>query len=88
MCADNGVVEEGVTQTGQEVTAIVSENYVHGGTSVCRMSHVAGADVIPVGHWCRPPGKGWEDPPEKISGGNSQHDPRSAMTREEAERPS
>ena len=23
MCADNGVVEEGVTQTGQEVTAIV-----------------------------------------------------------------
>ena len=25
MCADNGVVEEGVTQTGQEVTAIVAE---------------------------------------------------------------
>ena len=23
MCADNGVVEEGVTQTGQEVTAII-----------------------------------------------------------------
>ena len=28
MCADNGVVEEGVTQTGQEVTAIVAENLV------------------------------------------------------------
>ncbi len=26
MCADNGVVEEGVTQSGQEVTAIVAEN--------------------------------------------------------------
>ena len=26
MCADNGVVEEGVTQTGQEVTAIVAES--------------------------------------------------------------
>lgn len=25
MCADNGVVEEGVTQSGQEVTAIVSK---------------------------------------------------------------
>ena len=25
MCADNGIVEEGVTQTGQEVTAIVAE---------------------------------------------------------------
>ena len=28
MCADNGVVEEGVTQTGQEVTAIVADNFV------------------------------------------------------------
>ena len=28
MCADNGVVEEGVTQTGQEVTAIVAENFL------------------------------------------------------------
>lgn len=27
MCADNGIVEEGVTQTGQEVTAIVAENF-------------------------------------------------------------
>ena len=26
MCADNGIVEEGVTQTGQEVTAIVAGN--------------------------------------------------------------
>ena len=26
MCADNGIVEEGVTQTGQEVTAIVAEH--------------------------------------------------------------
>lgn len=30
MCADNGVVEEGVTQSGQEVTAIVSENMLSG----------------------------------------------------------
>ena len=27
MCADNGVVEEGVTQSGQEVTKIVAENF-------------------------------------------------------------
>ena len=27
MCADNGVVEEGVTQTGQEVTAIFGRSY-------------------------------------------------------------
>ena len=28
LCADNGVVEEGVTQTGQEVTAKVAENFL------------------------------------------------------------
>ena len=48
MCADNGVVEEGVSQTGQEVTAIVAENMTKMDTSVCRMASVAGADVIPV----------------------------------------
>lgn len=48
MCADNGVVEEGVTQTGQEVTAIVTENMSKGLTSVCKMAGVAGADVFPV----------------------------------------
>lgn len=37
MCADNGVVEEGVTQTGQEVTAIVAENFLSGATSACTM---------------------------------------------------
>jgi nicotinate-nucleotide--dimethylbenzimidazole phosphoribosyltransferase len=26
MCADNGVVAEGISQSGQEVTAIVAEN--------------------------------------------------------------
>ena len=29
-CADNGIVEEGVTQTGQEVTATVAENFTKG----------------------------------------------------------
>ena len=48
MCADNGVVAEGVTQTGQEVTAIVTENMSTGDTSVCRMAAAAGAEVIPV----------------------------------------
>lgn len=47
-CADNGVVEEGITQTGREVTAIVTKNIARGTASVCRMAFVAGADVIPV----------------------------------------
>ncbi len=47
-CADNGVVEEGVTQTGQEVTAIVGENFLDGETSACAMCRASGTDLIPV----------------------------------------
>lgn len=48
MCADNGVVDEGVTQSGQEVTALVANNFLDGNTSVCVMCRYAGADVYPV----------------------------------------
>ena len=48
MCADNGVVEEGVTQTGQEVTAIVTENFTKRKATVSVMSSVAGVDLFPI----------------------------------------
>jgi len=48
MCADNGIVEEGVTQYGQEMTAIIASSMVRGETSVCKMAKVAGADILPV----------------------------------------
>jgi nicotinate-nucleotide--dimethylbenzimidazole phosphoribosyltransferase len=48
MCADNGVVEEGVSQSGQEVTALCSENFVKGITTVCVMSRYCGVEVFPV----------------------------------------
>lgn len=48
MCADNGIVEEGVTQTGQEVTAVVTENFTRGEACVCLMAEQAGVDVYPV----------------------------------------
>ena len=48
MCADNGVVCEGVTQTGQEITALVAGNIARGDASVCRMASIAGADVFPI----------------------------------------
>ena len=38
MCSDNGVVEEWVTQTNQEVTAIVTENFGKGIASVNAMA--------------------------------------------------
>lgn len=48
MCADNGIIEEGVSQSGAEVTAIVANNMANGISSVCRMAKVARADVLPV----------------------------------------
>lgn len=47
-CADHGVVTEGVTQTGQEVTRIVSENFAKGCSTVNIMARQAGADVYTV----------------------------------------
>lgn len=48
MCADNGVVAEGVTQTGQEVTAIVAENFLDVKTSAALMCKKAGVDLYPI----------------------------------------
>ncbi|QOV20594.1 nicotinate-nucleotide--dimethylbenzimidazole phosphoribosyltransferase [Blautia liquoris] len=48
LCADNGVVEEGVTQTGQEVTAIVSENFLTDKATAAILCQRAGADLLPV----------------------------------------
>lgn len=48
MCSDNGVVEEGVTQSPCEVTAIVTENFAKGDTSVCKMASVVNADIFPI----------------------------------------
>lgn len=48
LCADNGVVAQGVTQTDSHVTAVVAKNFTLGDTSVCRMAATANADIIPV----------------------------------------
>ncbi len=47
-CADNGVVEEGVTQATSEVTAIVAENFLSLNSCACVMAKQIGADVIPI----------------------------------------
>lgn len=48
MCADNGVVEEGVTQTGQEVTAIVAQNFLTGKTSAKLMAEHTKTKLFPI----------------------------------------
>ncbi len=82
MCADNGVVSEGVTQTGQEVTAIVTENFVKGDTSVCAMARHIGAEVIPVDVGVARDVKGAVN--RKISYGTKNMLRENAMTYEQA----
>lgn len=48
LCADNGVVVRGVTQTGSEVTAAVARSLALGRSSVCRMAARADCRVVPV----------------------------------------
>ncbi|MDO4260790.1 MAG: nicotinate-nucleotide--dimethylbenzimidazole phosphoribosyltransferase [Eubacteriales bacterium] len=48
MGADNGVVEEGVTQTDSSVTMQVLENMGNDLSTACIMSRLAGCDMIPV----------------------------------------
>jgi nicotinate-nucleotide--dimethylbenzimidazole phosphoribosyltransferase len=83
MCADNGVVAEGVTQTGQEVTALVAGNMVKHDSSVCRMAQVAHAEVFPIDMGMIAPAEGVRDEHVRRGTGNIALGP--AMTREEAE---
>ena len=48
LCADNGVVAQGVSQTDASVTRAVLENLTARRTSVCRMAAAAHCDVMPV----------------------------------------
>lgn len=48
MCGDHGVVSEGVTQTGSEVTKIVSENFAKGLSTVNCMAEYTNTDVFVI----------------------------------------
>jgi len=48
MCADNGVVEEGITQTDSSVTAIVAKAIADGTSNISAMAAQFNAEVIPV----------------------------------------
>lgn len=48
MCADNGVVSEGVTQCGQAITAMVAGNFMKRKACVSIMSEYVGCDLFPI----------------------------------------
>ena len=85
-CADNGVVAQGVTQTGQEVTAIVTENLSKGDTTVCHMARRAGVDVIPVDIGVARPVAGEKIMQRNVRRGTADFTLEPAMTHEECVR--
>ncbi|MDD6212559.1 MAG: nicotinate-nucleotide--dimethylbenzimidazole phosphoribosyltransferase [Clostridiales bacterium] len=82
MCADNGVVEEGVTQTGQEITALVAENFLDNKTCTTIMAASCGTDLFPVDIGMVTDTR--VDRSEKIAYGTANIRKGSAMTREQA----
>lgn len=83
LCADNGVVAQGVSQTDQSVTRTVAENLAARRTSVCRMAQAAHCDVLPVDMGIAgAPVPGVRDC--RIAAGTADFTKGSAMTRAEA----
>lgn len=48
MCADHGVLAEGVSQSDQEITAVMTEGFTRMECSVSVMAQMAGVDLYPV----------------------------------------
>ncbi|MGC4019880.1 MAG: nicotinate-nucleotide--dimethylbenzimidazole phosphoribosyltransferase [Muricomes sp.] len=84
MCADNGVVREGVTQTGQEVTAAVADNFTKKAASVAIMSDVAGTDLFPVDIGMAVDVPSVTRPGQKVAYGTKNMAEHPAMTKDEA----
>lgn len=83
-CADNGVVSEGVTQTGQEVTAIVADNFTKCATSVCIMAETAGVDLFPIDIGMVTDVPSVTDPKDKVMYGTKNMVEEPTMSREQA----
>lgn len=83
-CADNGVVAQGVSQSGADVTRIVACNVVHGISSVNRMCEPFNIDCIPVDMGMFEPldERGILD--RRIASGTADISEGPAMTREQA----
>jgi nicotinate-nucleotide--dimethylbenzimidazole phosphoribosyltransferase len=85
-CADNGIVDEGVAQSSNEVTAAVAENFTKGIATINSLSGVCGADVFPIdiGIARDMSCKGLDI--RKISYGTKNFSKEPAMTRQQAEK--
>lgn len=83
MCADNGVVNEGVTQCDAGVTAMVTENFTKRKASVSIMAERVGCDVFPVDVGVAVDVEGVTDVRKKVRYGTGSIARGAAMTRDE-----
>ena len=83
MCGDHGVLEEGVSQSNQEITAVMTEGFTRMECSASVMAEMAGVDMFPVDI-----GVARDVAPEvinrKIAYGTKNMAKEPAMTREQA----
>lgn len=86
MCADNGVLAQGVAQTPGEITAVMARVIAAGRSSVCIMGDRAGADIVTVdmGMFKPLPEAGLLD--RRIAAGTKDMTQGPAMSRQEAQR--
>ena len=84
MCADNGVVDEGVSSCPKSVTATVTQNFMKGITGVNVLGSHAGADiaVVDIGVDAKLEAEGIIDRKIRMGTGNIAKGP--AMSRDEA----
>lgn len=86
MCADNGVVAEGVTQTGSEVTAIVADAIAEGTSNISRMADTFNTEVIAVDIGMNTDSRNKNVINKKIAYGTNNIMKEPAMTAEQAEK--
>lgn len=84
MCADNGVVEEGISTCPQKVTETVTYNFTKGITGVCVLSKFTNTDLTIVDVGINADIKNDKIINKKISYGTKNMIKEPAMTREEA----
>ena len=84
MCADNGVVREGVASTPPHITRVMAENMAAGRTCVCVMARQAGARVIPVDIGILEPARGPGVMDRHVLRGTGNIAQGPAMSREQA----
>ena len=83
-CADHGVVAEGVSQSGSEVTALVAQSIVEGTANINLMAGFSNADVYAVDMGMLNPVPGTLD--RRIAEGTANMAKQPAMTCEQAQR--